>query len=375
MGREQQLKRSALGLVGIAVLALAPATANAEVRTALTPDQAALSARGSAGGIRERILPGRPDPTKVRAHAAAAFPAWGGSYTAIVNGKSAGKVSIYTSNRLARNSKVNQQWANFFGSLPHGSELAKLKVYLAPLSQLTLSYVCGSMADSCYDPNYGIMYLTSEIPPDGASITQIAAHEYGHHIATWRLNTPWDALTWGPKHWATTAHVCQYQRSGDMFPGDEGAHYEDNPAEIWAETYRVYATGLNGDRLDPWEIINPRWEPTTANLIAAGQDSTSPWTKPVKSSAAGTLTTSGAQTATVRVPMSLDGTVDATVSAKGGLMVRLAAYAANGDLLTPVGSKSSRAAVKACGTGDVSLVVTRVGGKGSWSLSIQSPGT
>lgn len=374
MGRTRTVKASTLGVLTAGLLAVLPATAAASPVLALTPAQDALSARGSAEGIRERILPGRPDPTKVRAHAAAAFRANGGTYTVKV-GNVTSKVAVYTSTKLAYSKAVNQQWAEFFARLPHGSELSKLRVYLAPMNQLTLSDVCGSMADSCYDPNYGIMYLTSETPPDGASITQIAAHEYGHHIATWRLNTPWDALTWGPKYWATSAHVCQYQRTQDMYPGDEGAHYEDNPAEIWAETYRVYATGINQDRLDPWEIINPRWEPTAENLLAAGKDSLSPWSRPVRTSASGSLGLTGAQSATVEVPIGLDGTVDATASTKGGLTVKVAAYAANGNLLTAAGSRSAKASVKACGTGDVSLVVTRLGGKGSWSLAVQSPGT
>ncbi len=374
MGHGMRARTAPATVAAALVLAAAAAPATAAPPTALTPAQSALAARGSAERIKERILPGHPDPTKVRARAAAAISGWGGTYTVKV-GNVTNKVAIYTSTRLARSAAVNQQWANFFAGLPHGSELAKLKVYLAPLNQLRLSYVCGQWADSCYDPNYGIIYLTSEIPPDGASITQIAAHEYAHHIATWRLNTPWDALTWGPKYWATSARVCEFQKSGLMYPGDEGTHYEDNPAEIWAETYRVYASGVNGDRLDPWEIINSRWAPTSANLVAAGKDALKPWTGQVKSSASGSLTTTGAQSATVAVPVNLDGTVSATVSAKGGLMVKLAAYSADGSLLTASGSRSVNASVKACGTSRVDLVVTRLGGKGTWSLAVQSPGT
>src|SRR5919201_2056625 len=62
------------------------------------------------------------------------------------------------------------------------------------------------------------------------------AHEYGHHIASNRVNSPWTALDSGAKRWATYEHVCQGTRQGRLFPGDEDYHYWDNPGEGFAES-------------------------------------------------------------------------------------------------------------------------------------------
>ena len=74
-------------------------------------------------------------------------------------------------------------------------------MYVAPYVEM--QSLCGADADSCYDPAADTMYLVGETPPDGASIPEIASHEYGHHVANNRDNSPWDAAAWGPKYWAT----------------------------------------------------------------------------------------------------------------------------------------------------------------------------
>jgi hypothetical protein len=37
---------------------------------------------------------------------------------------------------------------------------------------------------------------------------EVVRHELGHHVAFNRLNTPWTAVNWGPKAWATDQDVC-----------------------------------------------------------------------------------------------------------------------------------------------------------------------
>src|SRR5439155_24542812 len=99
--------------------------------------------------------------------------------------------------------------------------------------------ICSSDADACYDPQSETIVLPGEPPPDATPVEELAAHEYGHHVANNRDNPPWDAETWGPKRWASYEGVCPRVRNGTAFPGDEGANYDLNPGEGFAESYRV----------------------------------------------------------------------------------------------------------------------------------------
>jgi hypothetical protein len=99
--------------------------------------------------------------------------------------------------------------------------------------------VWGDEADACYDAGSETLYLDGETPPDGTPMEEVAAHECGHHIAANRSNFPWRAFDWGPKRGATYEGVGQGVVENLMFPGDEDAHYYQNPGEGWAEAYRV----------------------------------------------------------------------------------------------------------------------------------------
>ena len=70
---------------------------------------------------------------------------------------------------------------------------------------------------------------------------EVVRHEYGHHVAANRLNPPWSAADWGPKTWATDQGICALAAAGTAFPGNESDHYELNPGEAWAESYRIFA--------------------------------------------------------------------------------------------------------------------------------------
>jgi hypothetical protein len=51
----------------------------------------------------------------------------------------------------------------------------------------------------------------------GVPVEQALAHEYGHNIAAYRLNTPWPAIDSGPKRLATYENVCANVYAGKMY--------------------------------------------------------------------------------------------------------------------------------------------------------------
>ena len=109
---------------------------------------------------------------------------------------------------------VGQQWANFFASLVHGSELGLLTAYVVTPDEM--SFMCGQNSVACYGGNelafVGDSYYG--VPPEEA-----ARHEYGHHVAFNRSNAPWVSVDTGPKRWASYENICQRTKLGTATPG------------------------------------------------------------------------------------------------------------------------------------------------------------
>ncbi len=193
-----------------------------------------------------------------------AFSWWGGTYS-VPDGE---HVSIYISTSYPQTDAVAQQWADFFGGIPHGDELSLAKVYIAPLDEV--SELCFSAeALGCYG---GETIVTVGDSTAGMPPASVAAHEYGHHIAANRNNAPWNALNWGTKRWATTMGICARVAAGSAFPGDEGPNYTLNPGEAFAESYRVLVE-TNGTGVGyEWPIVDPGFRPTPDALGAIRED-------------------------------------------------------------------------------------------------------
>jgi hypothetical protein len=217
--------------------------------------------------IRSRIIRGGRALTGARSG-----PGHGGSYTTATGER----VTVFVSDAYPVDDTLNQRWADFFARLVHGPELAKVSVYVAPLSEL--QGTCHSTeADACYLLSAQQMILPGDVPADSTPVEEIAAHEYGHHIAMNRSNWPWLAIDWGTKRWASHERVCERAAAHTAFPGDEGANYFRNPGEAFAEAYRV----LNGRRAPlgsvqlPW--IMDGFEPDSTALALLEQDVRTPW--------------------------------------------------------------------------------------------------
>ena len=348
----------------------------------ITPQQASLQAHPTSPW-RDSL---RVTPLG-RAHNAWVTVGHGESYTfgsttiKVVTAPSYGNSAAVISTRRA--------WAQYFNSLPHGREMNSLTVSISPFSEMQL--YCGTQADSCYGPGEATIYLVGETPPDGADIRQIAAHEYGHHLASNRSNTPWEADSWGPKFWASARGVCASTRARPnqlMFPGDEGAHYNDNPAEVWAETYRIAASNWMGITPDPWEYdpnstppkrglgLNSLWKPTAKMLAAAQRDVFHPWKGERRRAWTGAFRKSGRSTKVVAISLSLDGRVTASLTAGTGLRTDLQLTSSRGRAMTGHTDVSPAPSLKndVCAAHTVKLRITRHSGYGRWRLVVRDPG-
>ncbi|HET9461246.1 MAG TPA: hypothetical protein VFO56_04870 [Gaiellaceae bacterium] len=182
-------------------------------------------------------------------------------------------VDVRVSGALPLETSTPEGWAEFLTGLTHGSEITQLTAYIATLDEV--QGICGSRALGCYSRNE--MVAPGESAPDGTTAEDVVRHEYGHHVAMHRLNSPWRAIDWGPKGWASAAGVCSRVARNEAFPGDEGLNYSQNPGEAWAEVYRLMDERKAGVATATWEIISRSFFPDEAALLAAELDVLQPW--------------------------------------------------------------------------------------------------
>jgi hypothetical protein len=244
----------ALASAVLASLALG-ATSSAATREPLS--EAAL--HGSPGAMDTAA---RPDPRALRALESGA--------RRIDSGNDASVSSTYYG--LEQTAEV----VGILRRLDHGPELEQLSVYIATAAEI--EEVCGATVVACYFPGPMEMVVSGEegavagVPRDFA-----IAHEYGHHIANTQSGDLGTPLEGGTIRWATYERVCQFTRARKLYPGDQGAHYWENPEEAFAQSY----AHLN----EPTEKVSwqytPLLQPTTASLAKISADVTRPWSGPV----------------------------------------------------------------------------------------------
>ena len=278
----------------------------------------------------------------------------GGTYTA-TNGES---VSVYVSTRYPDSEAVARQWADFFAALPHGTELALLRAYIAPLDEV--QRMCWSDdVVGCYGNQ---KLVTIGDTSAGISPTSVATHEYGHHIAANRVNAPWAALTWGTKRWATYARICSRVQAGSAFPGDEGLNYSFNPGEAFAESYRVLVE-TNGTAVGyDWPIVDPSFLPDAQALAAVREDVVTPWTGATTKKISGKFLR-GSRTWSTQVATLLDGDLRLRVTAPGGGGDDVALLSGDGQTVLATGSWDSSGGksieYRVCGARSVKVRITR----------------
>lgn len=342
-------------LLSVLVLSVLPATALA--RPAARADRARLGST-TLVRIHDRVLSSHARAVRPRANG------FGDSYRT----PTGEYVRVYTSTAYSPDPAVNQSWANFFSSLVHGSELSRLTVYLAPSPEVTK--LCGGDADSCYSPDEDRMILLGEQAGSTTPLEEIAAHEYGHHIANHRTNAPWNAGDRGPKYWASGEGVCPGTAAHAFFPGDEGAHYDLNPGEAWAETNRL----LNGGT-GPWNIVDRVFFPDKDALALAREDIVHPWTGRTTRTFHGAFSAHGRRRR-IALGTFADGDMRLDLRTTGGLDADLELYDHQthrrlGRSARDGGSETIRRQI--CGEASVDAVVLRYRRAGHWTLTVKQP--
>lgn len=356
----------ALGrLLVVAAAALAAAATAAEATPATSRLQSpSRSEIGRAGAITDAKL----TPAGVARIARSA--AWGGVYTT----PSGESVKIFASNAYLQDSALGQRWADFLASLVHGSELATITAYLAPLNEVQA--LCGPQALACYSPRDLQLVASGEDPSAATSAEAVVTHEYGHHVANSRLNPPWRAGDWGAKRWATYVQVCSKTKQGVYFPGSETLPtYRVNPGEGWAEAYRVLNQRRTGGEESPWEIVTRAFYPDDTALSRVQQDVLTPWAAPTAETRTGSVTRkTPVRSYTVATP--LDGTLRINLRGPRAARLTLDLFSGKtriGHAVKAANATATSASVAVCGQRSVGIRLARTSGAGTFALAISKP--
>jgi hypothetical protein len=292
---------------------------------------------------------------------------WGGTFTAST-GES---VTVYVSNSYPQDPATGQRWADFLAGLLHGAELSSLATYFAPLDEV--QRICGSGALGCYSSVQQLLVAPGEDPAPDLSVEAVVTHEYGHHLAANRSNAPWAALDYGTKRWASYEQVCAKTRGHALFPGAEQPPlYRLNPGEAFAETYRVLNERRAGVAEATWAVVSQTLYPDATALALTEQDVTTPW----KAQAATVRVGSVSKTRRVRtysVATPLDGTFSLTLRPPTRARLALDVYSSAGRVAHAAGAKALSAAITVCGERSVRIRVSRIGGAGTFRLSVAPP--
>jgi hypothetical protein len=295
--------------------------------------------------------------------------AWGGPYTT-----STGEtVTVTASNRYPVDETVTRAWAEFLTTLVHGPEISRVTLHLAPYSEV--QSVCGFDALACYLFQRELIVAPRDDFPTGPTAQAVVTHEYGHHIARNRINSPWDPLRYGTKRWGSQIGVCQRTDDGMLFPGGRGFRYRLDPGEGFAESYRVLNELRTGRPESPWEVVDTSLRPDALALAALEQDVVNQWTGPTVQTRVGTFRRArGTTTRSFALATPLDGSLQITLAAPRSARFRLSVYDQSRRAVVASARPGYRTlSTLVCGQRSLSVRVTRISGKGRFRLSISRP--
>jgi hypothetical protein len=161
-------------------------------------------------------------------------------------------------------------------------------------------------------------------------------------------------------------------RDGVAYPGDEDQHYDVNPGEAWAETYRV----LNGQNPFSWPILSDLFAPDQKSLDAARRDVVQPWGGDEYTDQRGRLSRRQVRRA-FRLPVQNDGTIDVRLRSRGSLKAILYVYRAGArrPLAQTRAGRRARISGAICGVRHIRVAVVRRSGSGAFALRTTLPYT
>jgi hypothetical protein len=278
------------------------------------------------------------------------------------------RIELEISTSYADDPAADQALVDFLGSRLHGAELGSLHVYVGTPREI--ARLCGGDARivACYSIGEGRMYVPGE-EVDGVPVEYPLTHEYGHHLASARSNHPWDALSWGAKHWASTTRVCAHVKSGALFPGNQGRHYLDDPGEGFADGYAHLHYPVI-----PWQY-NDLMRPGRSAFAAIRRDVLRPWVRNRSRTFRGRLgPRRGPRTFKIR--LTLDGDVTLRLRAPRGAAYAVQAETsgfAAGDVLNSGGGFVTEWCRRRPAE-QVTLTVRRQSGSGPFALTASWPG-
>jgi hypothetical protein len=277
------------------------------------------------------------------------------------------RVEVEASTSYTPDPVADQGMVDFLASRLHGPELGSLRIYVGTPSEI--QRLCGGnpRVVACYAIGEDRMFVPGE-SVQGIPVEYPITHEYGHHIASWRLNNPWDALDWGAKHWASAMRICTHVHAGRLFPGDQGVHYRDDPGEGFADGY----AHLHYPEV-PW-YFNALMRPGPLEFEAIQRDVLQPWTGPQARTFRGRL---GPRQAARKFAfrMKLDGTVSMRLAAPRGeysVQVQAAGHAAGRTLRA--GGEFGIEWCRRRPVERVTVTIRRRSGAGPFALTVRWPG-
>ena len=347
-------------------LQLAPAVGVAFLLVLSSGGRAAANDVSWRGSMHARVLE-VPDAALTKTLQTRSAGSFVGGPTTASTGET---VNVYVSSTLSTTLGTPQSWADFIAGLLHGLEISSLTAYIATYDEMR--ELCGSHALGCYSGNRMVSMGETVY---GVTAAEVVRHEYGHHIALNRLNTPWQAVDWGPKHWATAIGVCRRVEQGAAFPGDGRDNYSLNPGEAWAETYRVLVERRGGTPEAPWEIVSPSFYPDEVALAAAERDVVQPWTGPTRTTYRTRFTRSSRKSWTIPLETPRDGAIRIEITLPRGGLHDAVLLEQDGTVATALWSGRTLKTVSTtvCGQRSLRLRVTHKGTFGRVSVSASIP--
>ena len=278
------------------------------------------------------------------------------------------EVEVEASRSYPHDPAADQALVDFLGSLLHGPELGALRVYVGTPAEIVR--LCGGdpRVVACYDIVAARMFVPGE-QVQGIPVEYALTHEYGHHVANWRSNNPWDSLDWGAKYWASETRVCSHVARRRLFPGNQGAHYFDDPGEGFADGYAHlhYPTV-------PWQY-NDLMRPGRSAFAAIRRDVLRPWSENRTRTFRGRLGP-GRGNRRFRIRVTLDGDVSLELAA-----ARHASYSVTAQTRGYAVGRGLRAGrgfgIEWCRrrpVEHVTLTVRRRSGAGPFALTVRWPG-